>query len=117
MSGGLGSGAIAIPEYLSMNPMVWCRPVKDGDLIMWESNAICRYLATTYNGEHIYQSANPAASRSCPSLDGFGSLASLCAPMGQLRSDSSAARPRPRPWAIETARRRARFAWTIVEDD
>ena len=48
------------PEYLAMNPNGLVPTVKDGDLVMWESNTICRYLAATRNGEHLYP-RDPAA--------------------------------------------------------
>ena len=48
------------PEYLTMNPNGRVPTIKDNDLILWESNTICRYLATTRHGERLYPS-NPAA--------------------------------------------------------
>ena len=48
------------PEYLALNPNGLVPTVKDGDLILWESNTICRYLCTTRDGERLYPTA-PAA--------------------------------------------------------
>src|SRR5438034_8862245 len=42
------------PEYLQLNPNGLVPTVKDGDLVMWESNTICRYLASTRDGERLY---------------------------------------------------------------
>lgn len=42
------------PEYLKLNPNGLVPTVIDGDLVMWESNTICRYLAATRNGERLY---------------------------------------------------------------
>src|SRR4029077_508277 len=42
------------PEYLRLNPNGLVPTVIDGDLVMWESNTICRYLCTTRNGESLY---------------------------------------------------------------
>ena len=50
------------PEYLALNPNGLVPTIKDGDLILWESNTICRYLATTRHGEGLYPIA-PAARR------------------------------------------------------
>ena len=48
------------PEYLALNPNGLVPTVKDGDLIMWESNTICRYLCASHNGGRLYPTA-PAA--------------------------------------------------------
>ena len=52
-------GGTDTAEYLAMNPNGLVPTVKDGDLIMWESHAICRYLAKTYGGEKLLP-ADPA---------------------------------------------------------
>ena len=36
------------PEYLAKNPMGRVPTVEDGDLVLWESQAIVRYLAATH---------------------------------------------------------------------
>src|SRR3954469_6460915 len=36
------------PEYLAMNPNGLVPTLRDGELILWESHAIVRYLAATY---------------------------------------------------------------------
>jgi glutathione S-transferase len=33
------------PDYLAINPMGKVPALRDGDLLLWESNAICHYLA------------------------------------------------------------------------
>ena len=48
------SAAIATPNISALNPNGLVPTVKDGDLVMWESNTICRYLAATRNGERLY---------------------------------------------------------------
>ena len=39
-------GVVSDPDYLAMNPNGLVPCLKDGDLVLWESNAIVRYLAT-----------------------------------------------------------------------
>ena len=36
---------IKSPEYLALNPNGMVPVIRDGDFVLWESNAICRYLA------------------------------------------------------------------------
>src|SRR5258707_11566907 len=48
------------PQYLKLNPNGLWPLVIDGDLEMWGSNTICRYLAAPRNGGGIYP-PHPAA--------------------------------------------------------
>ena len=41
-------GVVSDPDYLAMNPNGLVPCLKDGDLVLWESNAIFRYLARQY---------------------------------------------------------------------
>jgi glutathione S-transferase len=70
------------PEYLAMNPNGLVPTVKDGDLVMWESNTICRYLATVHNGERLYP-RDPAARTHVERWMDW-QLAVIAPPMGQL---------------------------------
>lgn len=45
---GFGHGGNDTPEYLAMNPNGLVPVLRDGDLILWESAAIMRYLAARY---------------------------------------------------------------------
>ena len=104
------------PEYLAMNPNGLVPTVKDGDLVMWESNTICRYLAATRNGEHLYP-RDPAARTQVERWMDW-QLAVIAPPMGQLLFGLVRSTPETRdPAAIEAARRRAAAAWTIVDDE
>lgn len=42
------------PEYLALNPNGLVPTVFDGDLVMWESNSICRYLCNRYGPNAAY---------------------------------------------------------------
>ena len=46
--GGPAFGYVNSPEYREMNPHGTIPTIDDGGFILWESNAICRYLAQTY---------------------------------------------------------------------
>lgn len=51
---GRGFGGTDTPAYLAMNPNGLIPVIKDGDLVIWESNAILRYLASRYGGEALF---------------------------------------------------------------
>jgi len=36
------------PDFLALNPNAMVPVLVDGDVVLWESNTICRYLATRY---------------------------------------------------------------------
>ncbi|HEY5799649.1 MAG TPA: glutathione S-transferase family protein [Burkholderiaceae bacterium] len=57
---GAGHQRTDTPEFLAMNPNAMVPVLRDGDLILWESNAICRYLASQY-GEGALLPREPAA--------------------------------------------------------
>ena len=104
------------PEYLRLNPNGLVPTVKDGDLVMWESNTICRYLASTRNGERLYP-RDPAARTHVERWMDW-QLAAIAPPMGQLLFGLVRSTPETRdPAAIEAARRRAASAWTIIDDE
>ena len=42
-------GGTKTPEYLAMNPNARVPTIKDGGFILWESNAIVRYLCRRYD--------------------------------------------------------------------
>lgn len=45
--GGL-HGGLDTPEYLALNPNAKVPTLRDGELVLWESHAIVRYLSATY---------------------------------------------------------------------
>jgi glutathione S-transferase len=45
---GMAFGVVATPEYRRMNPNGLVPTIEDGDLVLWESNAIVRYLYAQY---------------------------------------------------------------------
>ena len=103
------------PDYLRLNPNGLVPTVKDGDLIMWESNTICRYLAATRNGERLYP-RDPAARTHVERWMDW-QLSVIGPPMGQLLYGLVRATPEQRdPAMIEAARRRAMAAWEIVDE-
>jgi glutathione S-transferase len=53
-------GIVKTPEYMAMNPNSLVPVLVDGDLILWESNAIVRYLAAKH-GAGLLWPVDPAA--------------------------------------------------------
>lgn len=42
---GIGFRATSEPDFLALNPNAMVPVIKDGDVTLWQSNTICRYLA------------------------------------------------------------------------
>lgn len=57
-----GAGALSLrdPAFLALNPNALVPVVRDGDLVLWESNTICRYLAAKAGRTDLLP-AEPAA--------------------------------------------------------
>ena len=45
---GAGSLATSLPEFKALNPNGLVPVIRDGTFVLWESNAICRYLASRH---------------------------------------------------------------------
>jgi glutathione S-transferase len=51
---GLNFGGLDTPDYLVMNPNALVPTLKHGDLTLWESHAIVRYIAATYGSGSLW---------------------------------------------------------------
>ncbi|ABD71430.1 glutathione S-transferase-like [Rhodoferax ferrireducens T118] len=45
---GMAFGVVKTPEYLNLNPNALVPTLQDGELVLWESNVIVRYLCARY---------------------------------------------------------------------
>ena len=45
---GSGFRSTQVPEFLALNPNAMIPVICDGDFVLWESNTICRYLASKH---------------------------------------------------------------------
>ena len=48
-------GGLDTPEFLAMNPNRQIPVLRDGDLVLWESNSIVRYLAARYAAGELWE--------------------------------------------------------------
>jgi glutathione S-transferase len=51
---GRGYKACSSPEYVSLNPNMVVPTLTEGDLVLWESNTILRYLASKHGPDEFY---------------------------------------------------------------
>ena len=63
--GGEAFGIVTGPEYLAMNPNGTVPTIRDGDEVLWESNAIVLYLAMRYAPEKLYGGDVSTLARAC----------------------------------------------------
>lgn len=56
---GREHGVVGTPDYRAMNPNALVPTIQDGDLILWESNAIVRYLCARHADKGFWP-ADPA---------------------------------------------------------
>lgn len=47
-------GIVTTPPYLAMNPNALVPVIEDGDVVLWESNAIVRYLAARHGAGTLW---------------------------------------------------------------
>lgn len=54
---GMAFGVVNTPAYRSMNPNGLVPTLQDGDIVLWESNVIVRYLCARYAPDRLYPQA------------------------------------------------------------
>jgi len=102
------------PEYLAMNPNALVPTVEDGKVVLWESNTILRYLATTRGATKLYPTDPVQRAMTERWMD--WQLASVNAPMGAMLFGWYRTAPEKRDLAaLEAARKTALDVWTIAE--
>ena len=51
---GMALGILKTPQYLQMNPNALVPTLQDGELVLWKSNVIVRYLCAKYGAPTLY---------------------------------------------------------------
>ena len=54
---GMAFGVVNTPEYRALNPNGMVPTLQDGELVLWESNVIVRYLCAKYAPDTLYPQA------------------------------------------------------------
>lgn len=60
---GSGFASPDTPQFRALNPNALVPVLRDGDVVLWESNTICRYLAGSARREDLLPAAPPARAR------------------------------------------------------
>jgi glutathione S-transferase len=103
------------PAYRAMNPNGLVPTLQDGDLIIWESNTICRYLCAKHGGERLHP--KDPAKRTHVERWMDWQLAAVTPPMAAMLLGYYRTPPEKRDAAaLETARLRALDYWKMVEN-
>lgn len=108
-------GGTKTPDYLAMNPNALVPVIRDGETILWESNAIIRYLAASYGGPALWPDSPAERARADMWIDwGATELYPAYAPafMGLVRT----APEKRDPAAIEAAREKMEQKLVMLED-
>jgi glutathione S-transferase len=101
-------------SYLAMNPNGKVPTICDGDLVIWESNTIMRYLCATRGGAHLLPSEPAQRSEVERWMD--WNLGALTAPMSALLVGYVRTAPEKRDHAaLDQMRQQAGELWGIVE--
>jgi glutathione S-transferase len=58
---GAGFESTRQPEFLALNPNAMVPVIVDGDVVLWESNTICRYLVGRYGQDTALLPSEPVA--------------------------------------------------------
>ena len=103
------------PEYLAMNPNARVPTIEDQGLVLWESNAIVRYLAATYGNPGLLPADNQARWSAEQWMD--WQQTTLHPPATKLFWELIRTAPEDRDLeGIEGARKSCGEAWTLLDE-
>lgn len=102
------------PEYLRLNPNGLVPTIEDGDFVLWESNAIVRYLAEKYGGGSLLPLSPEGRANACRWMDWqLTTINPAMVPLfwGLVRTPEEKREPR----AIAEALEKASWAWSLLD--
>jgi glutathione S-transferase len=103
------------PPYLAKNPNGLIPTIEDGDLVLWESNTILRYLAAKYPGAPTLLPADLGARADMERWMDW-QLSVLAVPMSAMFWNLIRLAPEQRDMAaVEAARHKAASAWATLD--
>jgi glutathione S-transferase len=109
-------GGNRAPEYLALNPNGLVPTVDDDGFILWESNAIVRYLAAKYGGAKRGLYPTDLAHRADAERWMDWQQTTLAAPMGVLFRALLRKPAEPmEPAALDAARAKAAASWEMLD--
>ena len=108
-------GGTQEPEYLARNPNARVPTIEDKGLVLWESNAIVRYLAVTYGNPGLLPADTQSRWIAEQWMD--WQQTTLHPPATKLFWELIRTEPEDRdPEGIEAARISAGEAWTLLDE-
>lgn len=103
------------PEYLAMNPNARVPTIEDQGLVLWESNAIVRYLAATYGNPGLLPADTQARWSAEQWMD--WQQTTLHPPATKLFWELIRTAPEDRDLeGVEGARKSCGEAWTLLDE-
>jgi glutathione S-transferase len=112
---GMAFGVVGTPEFRAKNPNARIPVLEDGELVLWESNAIVRYIAAAYAPGTLWPEDPKARARADMWMDwaSLNLLAAMTPPFWQLIRTPEDKRD---PAAIEEGRQKTEALLAILDE-
>jgi glutathione S-transferase len=111
---GMAFGRVNDPDYRALNPNGRVPTIEDDGFVLWESNAIVRYLASKHSAGRMYPTDLQARADADRWMD--WQQTTLLGPLGVVFWNLIRTPPDKRDMAaVETARQNTAELWSIVD--
>jgi glutathione S-transferase len=112
---GAQYGRNRTPEYLTLNPNGLVPTMIEDDFVLWESNAIVRYLASQYGNGRLWPSDPRVAASASRWMD--WQLSALAAPLAVLYRSLLKRGEQLSAAEVMAAKQRANAMWTLLDGE